>query len=242
MKRMLSCIGAGVIYFFLCNVASANVVTLGTRVIYPQADREVTVQLKNDGELPSLVQTWIDDGNIKTPVNKIKVPFVVMPPIFRIESGKGQTIRISYTGGSLPQDKESVYWLNILDVPPKGANTGENTLQMAIRSRIKIFFRPVSLNSNGAVEAYKNVKWTLTNDKKLQGENASPYFVNISSAEVVIGGKKIETTQGEMLAPGERKVFKSVPFTGITGGHNIKYTSITDYGGVAITEVNISNG
>ncbi|MDK2376549.1 MULTISPECIES: fimbria/pilus periplasmic chaperone [Serratia] len=214
----------------------ANVVTLGTRVIYPQGEREVTVQLKNDGELPSLIQAWIDDGNTNTPINKIKVPFVLIPPVFRIEPNKGQTLRISYTGGTLPEDKESVYFLNILDIPPKNANSGQNTLQMAIRSRIKIFFRPGSLDADGASEALKNVQWSLTKDRQLQGKNPSAYYVNIAGVEISVNGKKINTTEGEMLAPREIKVFKSAPLTGVLAGSKLTYKAITDFGGVAVSD------
>ncbi|MFK8259601.1 molecular chaperone [Erwinia sp. AnSW2-5] len=242
MKRICYCVFTGFLYFLVGSIASANVVVLGTRVIYPQGDREVTVQLKNDGELPSLVQAWIDDGKTSTPINKLKVPFVLMPPIFRVEPGKGQTLRISYTGEQLPQDKESVYWLNVLDIPPKGASSGGNTLQMAIRSRIKIFFRPPLLNSHGATEAYKNVKWTLTSDKKLRGKNLSPYYVNISSVELDINGKKIKTTAGEMLSPGENKIFESPVLMGVSPGTKVSYGSITDYGGIVISESAIRNG
>lgn len=222
-------------FFLMSESVFANVVTLGTRVIYPQGDREVTVQLKNDGELPSLIQAWIDDGDTNVPISKIKVPFVLMPPVFRIEPNKGQTLRISYIGKNLPENRESVYFLNILDIPPKNVSTAENTLQMAIRSRIKIFFRPESLNYEGATDALKNVKWSLTGDNKLQGENTSAYYVNIAGVEVSGNGKKINTNQGEMLAPGESKVFKSSPLEGVVPGSKITYKAITDFGGVVVT-------
>ena len=43
--------------------ASASVIIDGTRVVYPQKAREVTVQLHNTGETPSLVQSWVDEGD-----------------------------------------------------------------------------------------------------------------------------------------------------------------------------------
>ena len=46
--------------------AQASVVITGTRVIYPEMEREVTVKLNNDGNTPALVQVWLDDGNPKT--------------------------------------------------------------------------------------------------------------------------------------------------------------------------------
>lgn len=41
--------------------AHAGIVIYGTRVIYPAEKKEVVVQLVNQGEQASLVQSWIDD-------------------------------------------------------------------------------------------------------------------------------------------------------------------------------------
>ncbi len=46
--------------------AQANVVVNGTRVIYPANNKDVIVQLLNNGADPSLVQAWIDDGDINS--------------------------------------------------------------------------------------------------------------------------------------------------------------------------------
>ncbi|PJI52023.1 molecular chaperone EcpD, partial [Methylobacterium radiotolerans] len=49
-----------------------------------------------------------------------------------------------HTGEPMPQDKESVFWLNVLEIPPKD-KANQNLLQMAFRSRIKLFYRPAGL-------------------------------------------------------------------------------------------------
>ena len=39
---------------------------------------------------------------------------------------KGQSLRISFIGGEIPRDRESVFWVNILEVKPQpqGKKTG----------------------------------------------------------------------------------------------------------------------
>ncbi|MEN2733548.1 fimbria/pilus periplasmic chaperone [Escherichia coli] len=44
---------------------------------------------------------------------------MITPPIFRMDSKSGQTVRIVYTGESLPKDRESLFYLNVLDIPAK---------------------------------------------------------------------------------------------------------------------------
>src|ERR1700761_8928792 len=97
----------------------ASVVVSGTRVIYNLAEKEQTVRLSNEGADAALVQVWIDDGDIKADPNTAKAPFLVSPPISRIDPGKGQSIRLIHTGEPVPQDVESIYYFNLLEVPPK---------------------------------------------------------------------------------------------------------------------------
>jgi len=96
----------------------ASVTITGTRVIYPAGEKEITVRLQNKGVLPALVQSWIDSGDANQPLDEIRVPFVLMPPVSRIEAHGSQTLRLMFTGDNLPADKESVFWLNVLDIPP----------------------------------------------------------------------------------------------------------------------------
>ncbi|MFW2746387.1 fimbria/pilus periplasmic chaperone, partial [Acinetobacter baumannii] len=137
--------------------AQAEIVIHGTRVIYPSDAREVTLQVSNNGSKPALVQAWIDDGNAKSTPDEANVPFIITPPISRVEPSKGQTLRITAlpNASQLNQNKESVFWLNVLDIPPRPEGKKQennevltnNFLQLAIRSRIKFFYRPVSLKA-----------------------------------------------------------------------------------------------
>ncbi len=54
-----------------------------------------------------------------------------------------------YTASSvLPKDRESVFWFNVLEVPPKpdaATVANQSLLQLAFRTRIKLFYRPEAL-------------------------------------------------------------------------------------------------
>lgn len=62
----------------------------GTRVIFPAAQKEVNIRTNNKGAEPALVQVWVDDGSSNTKINDVKIPFMVTPPVFRVEGGKGR--------------------------------------------------------------------------------------------------------------------------------------------------------
>ncbi|MET1534157.1 fimbria/pilus periplasmic chaperone [Burkholderia sola] len=224
--------------------AQASVTLSGTRVVFPGAEKEVTVQLTNDGKLPALVQAWIDNGNARASPDAIDVPFVITPTIFRIEPGRGQTLRILYTGEPLPANKESLFWLNVLDVPPKATDKDDvNRLQFAFRTRVKLMFRPAGLPGN-ALEAPAQLKWMLGTDDRhrpvLKATNPTAYVVNLAGVELRSGGKTYPAELGSVGA-GETASF---PLTGAEGavlvGGTVLYSSVDDWGSSHAHEVAIS--
>ncbi|AHG20261.2 pilus assembly protein PapD [Chania multitudinisentens RB-25] len=200
----------------------ASVVISGTRVIYPSDAKEVSVKISNGGPSPVLLQSWIDNGDTNAKPSAIKVPFVLTPPMNRVEAGKGQTLRISFAGGSLPMDKESVFWLNVLEVPAKTqTKTEENRLQMAFRSRIKLFYRPAGLEGN-ANEAIKAITWS-SQGNQVQATNPTPYYVSLINLSV--NGKKLNQM---MVAPHSTMPLNLVG----NAGSKISGSFINDYGAV----------
>lgn len=125
--------------------ADASMVIDGTRIIFPATKRDRRPGHQY-GETPSLTQVWVDDGRVQNQPEKDAAPFIVLPPIVRIEPGKGQSWRLVFNGSRLPQDRESLFWFNLLDIPPEPKNgKTDNYLQLAIRSRIKLFYRPAGV-------------------------------------------------------------------------------------------------
>lgn len=223
--------------------ALASVTIIGTRVIYPAAEKEVTVRLDNRGDQPALVQAWIDNGDPNQPVDKINVPFVMLPPVFRMEANKGQTLRIVYTGSNLPSDKESIFWLNVLDIPPKDKSlVNKNQLQMAIRSRIKLFYRPTTLNAKGAEAAAAGLVWRKGNkSNQLTAVNNSPYYVNVAQINAEdTAGRKVTSEKGDMLVPGGTKDFtlKAANVNQIKSTFHYQY--LDDFGAARDVESQIS--
>lgn len=71
----------GLIGSLVCvNACYADIVISGTRVIYPEKAKSVSVKLDNHGQKPLLVQSWIDDGRENVNPQELNVPFMVTPP------------------------------------------------------------------------------------------------------------------------------------------------------------------
>jgi len=228
--------GLGLVAALLAGSAGASVTVGGTRVVYPLENREVTVKLTNDRAEPSLVQVWMDKGNADAKPGEASAPFLITPPIFRMDSKKSQTLRMMYTGDALPQDKESVFWLNVLDVPPNTAkNVDVNTLQFAFRTRIKVFPRPKGLPGTPDDAAGK-VSWTVVPaaDKKgfeVKVTNPTAYYVSFSEIDVVGGSQTFENDVGGMVEPRGTAQFPIKNLNAVPANAHVKYKAISDFGG-----------
>ncbi|MGH8053066.1 MAG: fimbrial biogenesis chaperone [Stenotrophomonas sp.] len=222
----------------LCPAAHAGVVINGTRVVYPEQAREVTVQLQNTGEAPSLVQVWVDSGDARQTPDTSDAPFVLLPPIARIEAGRSQAVRLMFSGAQLPETQESLFWLNVLDVPPSPEPSAEeqNFLQVAFRSRVKLFYRPRALQGE-ANEAPAALLWRLDGNR-LRVENPTPYHVSFSEIHVGTGTSESEIKEKSvMLAPG-----KSQEFPASAGVTQVRFSTINDYGGRVERTAVVGNG
>ena len=224
-------------------LSRASVVITGTRVIYNASDAEAVVKLSNEGPRPALVQNWIDNGNPRAAPSVIDVPFTVTPPVARIDPGKGQTLRILYTGEPLPQDRESVFYLNVMEIPPKpGSDAPANWLQLAFRSRIKLFFRPQGLKGS-AGDAPALITWSLVREGEgwaLEARNPTPYHVSFAALELHSGGHTASFQDGGMVSPGETRRFPLAGEVAAGAEGRVSYHAISDYGGPIDGEARLS--
>lgn len=212
----------------LCPSALAGVVVNGTRIIYPAQSREVTVQVDNVGDAPALVQAWIDSGDADQTADTSDAPFVLTPPISRVEPGRSQALRVIFSGAALPTDRESVFWMNVLDVPPSPQNTDggeQNYLQVAFRSRLKLFYRPQGLRGV-ANDAPATLRWTRDGDR-LRVENPSPFHVTLAQVHALSGSsERAVEEQGKMVAPKQQ-----LEFAAPGSIEQVRFITINDYGG-----------
>ncbi|OOE61632.1 molecular chaperone [Salinivibrio kushneri] len=121
------------------NFAMSALQLSSTRVIYNENESSITISANNKSNRPHLIQTWVESstGDLED------APFIIVPPVARIEGGEGQVYRIYRTEDKINGDSEKIYWVNFLDIPPRDKESdSDNVMQFAIRTRIKLFYRP----------------------------------------------------------------------------------------------------
>ena len=202
-------------------------VSLGaTRVIYPVGAKQVSLSVVNHSKKDRyLISSWVE-----TQAEEKTKNFLVTPPLFVAEPTTENTLRIVNLATNLPQDRESVFWLNVKSIPSvdKAVLEEKNILQLAVLSRIKLFVRPEKLKI-APEDAIEKVKFSKTPDGVVV-DNQSPY--HISFVNLLLDGGKLDSV---MALPFEKtKISK-------TSGNKLSYQTVNDYGGVTPkVEINLN--
>jgi chaperone protein EcpD len=221
----------------------AEMVISTTRVVYPETRREVSFTVNNGSkERPALVQMWVDDGIKTDSPEDVVTPFNISPPIARVSAQGTQVVRVTYTGDPLPADRESLYWFNMLEVPPK--SNAENRLSFAVRTRIKLFFRPKSIKGEQSA-AMRQVTWKVVQQEKgwaVEGNNPTPFHMSFLSLNLGEPGKQMAVTDGGMIAPLARATFPITLEKLPEKYSQLVADFINDYGGVNSTPFAIPAG
>ncbi|HBC7483790.1 TPA: molecular chaperone [Proteus mirabilis] len=167
---------------FIINTSYAGVIISGTRVIYNEGNKNVSINVKNPDKMPYLIQSWIDDFE-----EKKQSKFTITPPLFRLNPDKENTLRIFLTEEGLPSDQESLFWLNIKTIP--ATEKTENSLQIAFKTQMKLIYRPKSLKDVNFEEEQKKLSWSKERGKVIV-YNPTPYFMNFQT--IKFNGKLVD--------------------------------------------------
>ncbi|PMY33062.1 MULTISPECIES: molecular chaperone [Pseudomonas] len=209
------------------SLSQAGVMLGGTRIVYDGSKRDASITVSNTTGQPYAVQAWV---NTETDDNSTPTPFMATPPLFRLDPRKEQIVRIRKVPGALPEDRESVFYFNAQEIPVAGTEHG-NTLKVALRTRIKLFYRPPKLQGS-SMDALPELRWSLVYKQGktfLQVNNPSPFHVSFIGVQVVAGQQKIEVLEPKMVAPMKSQSYPLPGFKNNKG--EVIFSAINDYGG-----------
>ena len=230
MKKLLLALFISLIPFY--TFSSIRIMT--TRVIINEMDKEKTFTVRNISEKkPTLIQEWISEYAETGMEVKDNVPFLITPPIAKINKGKSKVLRIipvEEMKEQLPKDRESVFWINVLDVPPSEGKPNNNEINLAFRTRVKLFYRPASLQGT-TIDAAEKMKVDIIKTSSgytVKLTNEQPYYISISGFKIFHDKKILASQQGNMLSPYSEEIlhFDGIHQSGVT----LKLEYITELG------------
>lgn len=206
-------------------MAHAAISLQQTRVIFDGDKSSDSLLVNNQNTTtPYLAQGWIEDEYGK----RVQGPLLVLPPIQRIEPGEKSQIKIQALPAArlLRQDRETLFYLNLREIPPR--NEGGNTLQIALQNRIKIFYRPAALKNNDLATPWQSQLVLNMRDNRWQITNPSAYYITLVDAQVSQQGPHVASFTPFMLAPGASEM---LPGNAANYGKTPIFTYLNDYGG-----------
>ncbi|MGO2333425.1 fimbrial biogenesis chaperone [Providencia sp.] len=211
-----------VVLFLFAIESQAGIIIGSTRIIYEGDKKETAISIKNLDKTPYLIQSWLDDEQGAT-LSKKTQPFIITPPLFRLNGDSANALRIVKIG-HLPDNRESVYWLNIKSIPTSDPNA-KNELHISVNSRIKLFYRPALLSSQDALLAYKKMTFQRNGDA-LFAKNPTPFYLSLSELDV----NGVAISNPGMVAPFSEQRW-ALPVKSTVGPLKVKWSTINDYGG-----------
>ncbi|MEQ4655417.1 fimbria/pilus periplasmic chaperone [Providencia rettgeri] len=208
----------------LIQIAEAAVSLDRTRIIFDGENKSISLNITNNNkQLPYLAQGWIENEESK----KITSPLIVLPPIQRLEPGKSSQIKIESLPEikNLPQDRESLFYFNMREIPPKSDKP--NTLQIALQTKIKLFYRPETITPQKNSKPWQEKLQLEKKGDTIFIKNPTPYYVTIINA-ASNANTDAKDFNPIMIAPfGE----ENIGMTNSQLGNTPVITYINDYGG-----------
>lgn len=206
--------------------AHSGIVVDSTRHLYKEGSREINAHIENKDDTPYLIKSWVE-----APEGKTASYFMVTPPLFRLEGKQTNTLRIFPNANisNVPNDRETVYFFNVMSIPPTSdSDADKNKLQLAVRHKMRLIYRPKSVQELSANAEAKKLEWRKTNNK-VTLTNPTPFFIYFKSVKV--NNKEINSSIPHVGA------FSKEEFTLPAGvsGTEITWIISTDGGGSGST-------
>lgn len=221
MLRLISLICA-LVLTLAAQPSVASIALNTTRVILANGKNEASFGVRNmGGEI--LIQSWLDADNSTDSSARALQHFALTPQLVRVRANSEQLVRILYEGVGAPSDRESMFWLNVQEIPQRVASE-QSTLQLAILQRIKVFYRPVGLP--GSLEqAVQNLEWSYT-PATIHIANPSPYHVTLT--HVTASGQQLAPSL--VIPPGQTYSLNASSSQNVGPQSQLSYSYITDFG------------
>ncbi|MFC0226309.1 fimbrial biogenesis chaperone [Serratia aquatilis] len=209
-----------------------------TRVVFNADAPSVTVNLRNHSDTPWLTRAQV----LATPDGSLAAPFMVTPPLFRLEPNSQSSVRILRRGTeALPIDRESVFYLSFLAIPSsrkleaEASSTVSAQVTVGVDTVIKLFYRPAGLALTPQTAPEKLTVQRQDNGVKVS--NPTPYYQTLTSFS--LDGKPVAVREtGSMIAPFSSRIYSF-------NGHprQATWSVLNDYGGTSpLYQTTVSSG
>ncbi|WP_079792098.1 fimbria/pilus periplasmic chaperone, partial [Salmonella enterica] len=138
----------------------------------------------------------------------------------------------------LPQDRETLFYFNVKEIPPRPEATGENILQLAQQSRLKLFFRPTSIAKPFGDTSERQLI-VLRNGEYVTLKNPTPYYISVIWMGRTTAQSLKGFSQDTMVPP-----YSDLPLKAVLprGDDGLYVGYIDDFGGMKLSHYHCRTG
>ncbi|WP_144965924.1 molecular chaperone [Pseudomonas sp. DE0010] len=207
--------------------AQAALTVNTTRVVFDSDKRSTSVVIANPSPRPYAVQSWVNTAKDDTDT---PVPLATSPGLFRLDPSKEQMVQINHLPNALPNDRETLFYLNVQEIPEVTPDN-VNVLNIALRTRLKLFYRPSQLTDRPA-ERIGELKWSVRQGPgrvQLVVDNPTPFHYTFGRLEVSAAGATEAIQAMAMAPPFGQQVYDLARIKSLRG-LQLTFTTINDYG------------
>lgn len=213
----------------LITSAQAALTISSTRIVLMSDKQSRSIIVANPSTQTFAAQSWV---NTEADDNTTAVPLIATPELFLLAPGSEQTVQINQIPNNLPNDKESLFFFNVQEIPQTDGDN-RNTLTIALRTRIKLLYRPAQLKGTPE-ENLKNLQWSLQRrdgSTQVVVYNPTPYHFTFKQAHLDNGKSRKHIEAHNMVAPGGTQAYPIKGKVETTPDMHIIFTAINDFGG-----------
>lgn len=218
VNNITICLLITILYSSFTNAAF---VLNGTRFIYQEGADSTSIQVNNNSNSDYAGQAWIENIDKES-----KVSFVSLPSFFELKSEESQLLRLIKVRDNLPEDRESLFWLNVQEIPQIDKRA-TNKMVVAINTRVKLLYRPKALQPERK-DAENKISYFLDKKNgKVRLKNPTGYYFAIQSLQHLGKELSLDIKNGilEPYSEVDIKGLQSIPT-------NLVLEAIDDYGAV----------
>ncbi|MTC40544.1 fimbria/pilus periplasmic chaperone [Providencia alcalifaciens] len=186
----------------------AGVMPEKSRIVFDAKNTTQSYMLANTNNYPVFVQLWVDDGEFNQSPESTSSPFIITPVILKIDSLKLNEIKVIFSGDSdkINKNQESLFWLNILEIPPKkNESSSYNDIALSMLTQIKLIYRPENLKigENELIDKLEEINFTITKGSngyfELKINNPTNYVASLAEINLLDNenNRKIGIKSGE---------------------------------------------
>lgn len=124
------------------------------------------------------------------------MPFIITPPLARLEMKSELALRIRRNDIPLPYDRESVFFISTKSLPVQQPN--DEQMVMTVVSNIKLFYRPIGLAERAVADMASNLTFSREG-QQLIVTNPTPYWMTFS--RLSIGNVTLDKQALRLMVP-----------------------------------------